>query len=748
MAVLSNKIAMSKSLPKFLMCFLCITFLWSSCRKKEFDKFYGRPESLAAPIYQQLQAKGNFTKFLECIDKAGYKETLGAAGSWTIFAPTDEAFNTYLKENAITEITPDLANKIVRYSMVYDGEKVEKLTDFFSAKGFRPNMAFRRRTVYYDFVYDGTNNDGAAIKIISSNRNGFYQSGDFNNKNITYFLSPFMTFAGLSAADYNFFYPNSAYNGRNIGPARLVDGQTNIIAENGVIHVVDKVLSPPLSIDQYINQKENYSLFKSLLNRFVTYSPNPEISRRYEVLNGKAANVFTKIYSTALFFSPNNENFLKADANDAQVGSNSILVPTNDAVNEYANRVLLKYWRKKGVKSLDELYFVAPDLIRDFVNAHLYNTTLWPSKFASTQNVLGDITKRTLDDVVDRQALSNGFLYGVNKAQDASVFSTVYGNVNLDPDYNIMKQALNFFGLTIPLKTSTIRYMIVLIPDATLRRMGFSYDPFFVSAPIRGDNTALRRILQTHIIPLGNRPIPNFNTESGILEASNGEYIKYDRGRLLSGGTQDSLAVAKQTIPIDSVNTTPVNGVAVYAKEALTYTTQNIGKDIEQYAKLPTDAYYNFFQYLNNSLLYNKTTGAITGITDGVNYTVFVPTNAAIVQAVRDGVLPGNRTTGVPNFTATDGVSVTMVNKFIQYHIINKTTVVSDGQKTGEFETLLKSDSGEAARITVVLNTNTALTLRDVTGASINVLLGPNDRSNVLSNRTVIHQTNAYLKYQ
>ncbi|KQM77196.1 hypothetical protein ASE74_18240 [Pedobacter sp. Leaf216] len=739
---------MSKILPKFLIVVLTVVFFLSSCRKKEFDDFYGRPENLGDPIYQQLQAKGNFSKFLDCIDKAGYKETLSSAGSWTIFAPTDEAFAAYLKENNLTEVNIDLASKIVRYSMVYDGEKLERLSDFFSVKGFVKNTAFRRRTVYYDFVYDGKDNNGNAIKVIAANRNGSYLATDFNNKNISYFLSPYMAFNGLSAADYNFFYPNTAYNGNNIGPARLIDGQQNIVAENGVIHVIDKVLSPPQSIDQYINEKPDYSVFKGLLDKFVTYSLNTDISHRYEVLSGKTANVYAKTYSTLLAFSPNNENYLKVDANDAQQGSYSIFAPTNAAVNAYAQTVLLKYWKKKGVNNLNDLYVSAPDVIKDFVNSHLFTTTVWPSKFATTPNALNDFTTRVAADVVDKQALSNGFLYGINKAQNANVFSTVYGNVNLDPDYNVMKQALIYFGLTAPLKTPTLRYLVVMIPDVTLRKMGFIYDPFFASAPIRGDLVALKRILQTHIIALGDRAVPNFATGSGILEASNGEYVKYASGKLISSGTQDSVSVAKQSIPIDSISTTPVNGAAVYGKEALTYTVLNIGKHIEKYGTLTTDPYYYFFQLLNNNIIYTKATGVIQGTVEGVNYTVFIPTNAAIMQAVKDGVLPGNVTTGIPTTAPTDGSDVTRVSKFLLYHIINKNTVVSDGQKIGQFETLMKNDGGDAAKITIALNTTTTLMLRDVIGRTANVLLGPTDRSNVLSNRTVIHQINNYLKYQ
>ncbi len=737
---------MIKLVPKPLIVLLTLIFLLTGCRKKEFDEFYGRPEHLGDPIYQQLEQKGNFTKFLECVDKSGYKETLSTAGSWTVFAPTDAAFAKYLTDNNISTITPELASTIVRYSMTYDGEKVEKLTDYFSGKGFIKNNAFRRRTVYYDFVYDGIDNNGSSIKTIASNRNGGFLSTDFNNKNLPYYFTSFMGFAKLSQTDYTYFYPGSTYTGKNVGPANIVDGEYNISAENGFIHVIDRVLVPPLSIDQYVVAKPDYSAFKTLLDKFVSYNVNTEISHRYEVLSGKVANVYVKNYSTLLAFAPNNENYLKVDANDAQQGSYSIFAPTNEAVNTYAKNVLLKYWGKRGVKNLNELYVVAPDVIRDFVNSHLFVSTVWPSKFATSINAIGDVSKRTLADVVDKQALSNGYLYGINKAQDANVFSTVYGNVNLDPDYSIMKQALNFFGLTLPLKAPTLRYMIVMIPDVTLRKMGFYYDPFYPNAPIRGDNQAFRRILQTSIIPLGDRPVPNLNG-SGILEASNGEYIKYNAGQLISAGTTDSVLVAKQNIPIDSIGTA-VNGATVYGKEALTYTILPIGKRIEKLGTLVTDPYYDFFQYLKNNPLYVAATGAVTGLTDGVFYTVFIPTKAAITQAVKDGMLPGNITTGVPIYNSTNALDINRVSRFIQYHIINKATVASDGQKTGEFESLLKNDGGDAAKITVVTNTTSTLILRDVANRTVNVLLAPSDASNVLSNRAVIHQINNYLKYQ
>src|ERR1700753_3861577 len=91
----------------------------TGCRKKAFDDYYGAPSNLAAPIYQVLQAKGNFKNLLACIDKSGYKNILNSAGYWTMFAPDDNAFAKFFTDRGITgvdQIDSGTAAKIVTYS--------------------------------------------------------------------------------------------------------------------------------------------------------------------------------------------------------------------------------------------------------------------------------------------------------------------------------------------------------------------------------------------------------------------------------------------------------------------------------------------------------------------------------------------------------------------------------------------------------------------------------------------------------
>src|SRR5215210_708674 len=80
-----------------------LLILLTNC-KKQFNEYYERPAGLVEPIYQQLEARGNFKHLLALIEKGRYKQTLASGGYWTLFAPNDSAFNVFFKERGISGI--------------------------------------------------------------------------------------------------------------------------------------------------------------------------------------------------------------------------------------------------------------------------------------------------------------------------------------------------------------------------------------------------------------------------------------------------------------------------------------------------------------------------------------------------------------------------------------------------------------------------------------------------------------------
>src|SRR5262249_50872698 len=146
---------------------------------------------------------------------------------------------------------------------------------------------------------------------------------------------------------------------------------------------------------------------------------NLSASSKYNLITGKTDQVYVKTYSPFLAYSPNNENFLKIEDNDGQKDGWTIFAPTNTAIDNYINNTILQHY-----PSLDS---VPNQVIVDLLNAHLFPTTVWPSKFGTTFNAQGEPAKfNAATDVNEAKVLSNGFFYGTSKVQDANVFSTVY----------------------------------------------------------------------------------------------------------------------------------------------------------------------------------------------------------------------------------------------------------------------------------------------------------------------------------
>jgi len=722
---------------------LLVILLLTKC-KKTYDDYYARPAGLEPPIYQVLSAKGNFKSFLALIDKAGYKSTLSAAGYWTMFAPNDAAFDAYYKERAINidNLDSNMARSIVQYLLVYNAFTKATIDDYQSSAGWVPDQAFRRRTAFYTGFYNDTTKEGVTVKAIQSNRNGTgnpYVTGDNNNKYIPYFTDTYFTGHGLTASDYQYFYPSSSFSGFNVTAAKVLNTST---AENGVINEIDKVITPLPSIDEYLRSKPEYSEFKKLYDNYlVTFPENAEATRRYQLLSGESKKVYVKAYNSLLAFSPNNENYLKIQDNDGQQNSWSIFVPKNDALLKYEKEVLLEYYL-----ALENL---PTQIIVDFLNAHMWIAPVWPSKFNSSTNALGEEARfNPQTDVFDRKILSNGMFYGTNKVQEANLFSSVYSRAYLDPKFSIMKRLLDT-ELRFIITSLRAKYTLFMVPDAVFRANGYDFNVnsnlYTFTPPGGGTATSGEAVRQTLLRILNTSLVEgeiNNLTAPGIAEAYNNEYIKFNNNQVITAGTLD----AGKVVTVDSSRVTQ-NGKVYYLNGPLTFTNVNVGTHIRNLGGASAAASdYNYFaNFLITSSLYNTSTGEITGIAAGTFYTVFVPTNAAISQAVKDGLLPGDRVTGAPNFVFNNQTALQreQVNQFILYHILNKRSLVPNGKESGAFETLLKSPEGEILPITI-LSQPGSMQVTDMNNRKANVIVA---KSNNLSNRTVIHLIDNYLKF-
>ncbi len=717
----------------------------SGCRKAEFDNYYGRPDWLASPIYTKLQESGNFKLFLSLVDKAKYKETLDRAGYWTLFAPNDEAIQKFLSENnysSINDVSEEVASKIVRYALVYNAFKTDRISDFQSNIGWVEDAAFKRRTAYYDDFYkERVKIAGGEKEIVvaSSNRNNrtvnfgtpYYINGDNNNKYLTYFHKDYLDVIGVGATDFNFFYPQESFTDFNLFGAKVV--KADIIAENGIIHEVNKVTLPKPSLDQYLAQNDRYSFFRdSILNKFfVSYNYNEQASKTYEYRTGKAEKVYVKTYDPLLSFSPNNENYLKEMDNDGQSDGYSMFIPTNEALMPFVNNVLLENYG-----TLDR---VPKTVLADFVNTLLWKTSVWPSKFSNSFNELDEPARFNLNsNIVDKEILSNGFFYGTNIVQESNLFNTVFKYVILDPDYSMMLRLLNKEYRKL-LLNPTQKFTVFLFSDALLKQLTYNYNErtnewSYTDRNGNVQNSAitearLQRILYSHIVETPNGELDNIETTKGFIQTGDkvlpGEFIKWDNNKLYSAGTVQF----GEVVNIVGSHRLGNNGRVYFVDNVFEPSNRTALQDMTSFADQNANV-SEFIKYINAS------PNSLTGVAAGSSYTILMPNNAAIAAAKTAGLLPA--------VTTTDPAEKVKIENFIKYHIISNVNIAPDGNRD-VISALTQYKNSNDEYVTVGVNNQVNnLELKDRKNRSVKVV---NNVNLYLGNRVLIHELEGYLNY-
>jgi uncharacterized surface protein with fasciclin (FAS1) repeats len=150
---------------------------------------------------------------------------------------------------------------------------------------------------------------------------------------------------------------------------------------------------------------------------------------------------------------------------------------------------------------------------------------------------------------------------------------------------------------------------------------------------------------------------------------------------------------------------------------------------------------------MKRSTAYDSVLFTILGTSAGSFYTVFAPNNNAIRQAITDGQLPG--TSANPNFNPTLAADKALVQNFLLYHVVDKTTIIPDKKAVGFFPTLLRSGNGDPFTINIqypgdVFEVSDQFGIRK--GRLVNGATNQTS-GNQLSNRTVIHLIDNYLKH-
>lgn len=189
--------------------------LFSGCHKAMEDSIYKVYDD---KMMDEVLEEEEFTEFLAIIDKAELRGTVHAYGYYTLFAPTNEAVSSYLRNlgKDISDLTEAEAEDIVRYHLV--GNDTIKVEDF--VDGRLNSRNFQNRYLTTKTQSDGIVMVDRQAKIVTKSLTG----GEFNEMH----------------------------------------------AANGIVHFIDAVLIPPVqTITDVVRSlpDDEYSILKSYFER-------------------------------------------------------------------------------------------------------------------------------------------------------------------------------------------------------------------------------------------------------------------------------------------------------------------------------------------------------------------------------------------------------------------------------------------------------------------------------------------------
>ena len=419
---------------------LCVTFslLLLSCGK-EFGGHYDVPDWLKGSAWEVLESEENYSTFLRGIELSGFRPMVEGKSIITVMAPNDEAFKTYLSTkgySSIDDMSKDELKKLIGFHLLYYSYNKEKMVNFRIAgdreleedKVANAGLFYKFRTRSQNAPTTAVDTLGQAITIYHSERflpvfsNKFFETKQIDAK-----------------SNYEYFYPNSTWTGAdgfNASNATVTEYQ--ILADNGYIYAIDRVLEPLETIYDELKNNPNYSEFFNLYNGYTTYVLDDELTNNYkDALGVVALYLHThggELPPIAQEWPVSSQYAIGALMSE----SYNIFAPSNEALSEFYSR----YWQIGGYTSLAD------------VDREVMRYLLWQFVHEGTVVFPEEIKKGTIknrfdvpfnfdpNQTSDKKICINGSFYGLSYFPTPPLFASVIGPTFKYKDYVAFLYAL------------------------------------------------------------------------------------------------------------------------------------------------------------------------------------------------------------------------------------------------------------------------------------------------------------------
>lgn len=212
----------------FIISFMLLAGIWG-CIKEKLVYSTTTDVNITAYLDKYPEQFSEFRKILDITENASF---LSAYGTYTLFAPDNDAVNIYLQEKNMTSVDQldvDELKNLVRFHLLSDTLRSNTFTD-----GKLPSL-----TMFGQYLITGTRNIDGITKVVVNRQANIIQS--------------------------------------------------DIQVGNGIIHVIDHVLQPAkFSVAQLIENNPKYSIFNQAIKETGFYDTlnilpvnNPDIKKKF-----------------------------------------------------------------------------------------------------------------------------------------------------------------------------------------------------------------------------------------------------------------------------------------------------------------------------------------------------------------------------------------------------------------------------------------------------------------------------------
>ena len=474
---------------------LCIPLVLSSCQD-DMKEYYEEPDWIKGSIYEILQEDGNYDIFLSGVDMSDYTSLLKGRSILTVMAPTDDAMRTYLRETYntenITEVDTSEVKKLIGFHMLYYSFDKKKLTNFRpnEGDGATEDESNKNAGLYYKFR---TRSQDAADQV-QPKRIMTETQGVMDTTGVTvdvYHLERFipvfshrMFETKLIDAKYNYeyFFPETSWtgdNGFNVSNASVTEYE--VIAKNGYVYKVDRVIRPLETIYTELKNNDQYSMYLQMYDEYAYYDQDAELTNLY---GGGTKTYYQRLYEQGAFPIANIASEWPtskySDMSTLSSVAYSIFAPTNAAFEGFYR----DYWGEEGTGYPTEVSYdsVSTDAIGYLLSNSIYTKSIVFPEEISNGDVENSFTKTNILFDVDavpqenRKMCVNGVLYGQSILTPPAVFGSVTGPAYKYKRYSHFLKMLTASGMNATLCSDAVSFISLYPSNEQFEANGIWYN--------------------------------------------------------------------------------------------------------------------------------------------------------------------------------------------------------------------------------------------------------------------------------